>query len=466
MRGNHVMQRLMRLNILPILCALSFLAGTGSAKAQEFAQGMSDPRIIALSGLGGAYSGLVGAGVGLLSRKPQYGLQAGEFILQPRFFLESDYRSNFFRQDSRNAESVGVFTLHVRPGVALFNPQYDLVAFSFSTDLDVFLPFGDDIVSSQTNLGARAQIAAAFFPKSSFTLTLYDRFDRQIWMRPLLDRNANRNHNVAGADLSLRPGGRAIDFNLGYAFDINRFDNIGFLDTDAHRLRFLTSWRFYPQTVAFLESTLVATNYRKTLSDSERERAGNFVDGMPLKVYAGLSGHVTERIAIVLRLGYGNSFLDRGDDNYESFVGQLQGTYRFGADSALHLGVMRDFELAAFGGYFGTMRAYTEFSQRIGDLVDLNLDFSLDVRDYGVWEAPAFESGTQVVQPGTLDANRHEKWLRAGLALDFDISRLFGISAGYRFEALISDFVILTNNTVNYVGFADHRVFASLNLRY
>jgi hypothetical protein len=456
----------MRFQLLQTLTFVALLATAQVGRAQDFVQGLSDPRIISLSGLGGAYSGFVGAGIGLLSRKPQFGIEAGEFILQPRFFLESEYRSNFFRQDSRNADAVGALTLHVRPGVALFNPQYDLVAFSFGTDLDVFLPFGEGAVSNQTNIGARAQISAAFFPKSNFTLTLYDRFERQIWMRPIVDRNANRNHNVAGVDLSLKPGGRALDFNLGYAFDINRFDEIGFLDTDTHRFRFLTSWRFFPQTFAFIESTLALTDYRKELTDSETQRAGNYVDGAPFKVFGGLSGHLTERLAIVLRLGYGNSFLSRGADNYESFVGQAQVSWRFSPHSVLHVGAMRDFDLAAFGGYVGIMRAYTEFSQRIGELVDLNIDFSYDVRDFGVWEAPAFETGNTVIQPGTLDTNRHEKWLRAGLGFDFDISRLFGITAGYRFEALISDFVILTNTRVNYVGFSDHRVFASLNLRY
>lgn len=451
-----------RLFLAALVCAP---AVAPDARAQEFAQGMADPRIISLSGIGGGYSGFVGAGVGLLSRKPQYGIEAGEFILQPRFFLEGEYRSNFFRQDSRNADAVGAFTMHVRPGVALFNPQFDNVAFSFSTDLDVFLPFGDEQVSSQTNLGARAQIAAAFFPKSVFSLTLYDRFERQIWMRPLIDRNANRNHNVAGVDLALRPGGKALDFNLGYAFDIMRFDEISFLDTDTHRFRFMSSWRFYPMTYAFLESTLGLTSYTRDTTTSENERIGNFVNGTPFRAYAGLSGHLSERIALVVRLGYGNSFLERGED-YSSFIGQVQFSYRFSPHSVLHLGVSRDFELAVFGGQMGFMRAYTEFSQRIGEMVGLNLDFSYDAREFGQWEAPVFESGNQAIQPGTLDANRAEQWIRAGVSFDFDISRLFGVTAGYRFEALVSDFVILTSSRVAYVGFSDHRVFASLNVRY
>jgi len=439
--------------------------GSLDARSQEFAQGLTDPRIISLSGAGAGYSGFVGAGVGLMSRRPQFGIEAGDFILQPRFFLETEYRTNFFRQDSRNGAAVGALTLHARPGFALFNPKFDKVAFSFSTDLDAFLPFGDETVSKQTNLGARSQIAATFFPKSALSFTLYDRFERQIWMRPLVAVNANRNHNVAGIDIALRPGGRALDFNLGYAFDIMRFDEISFLDTDTHRLRFMSSWRFYPQTYTFLESTLALTSYTRSNTTSEDGRIGNFVNATPFKIYTGLSGHISERLALIVRLGYGNSLLARGDD-YSSFIGQVQLSYRFSPNSVVHVGVSRDFELAAFGGYMGIMRAYTEFSQRIGDLVDFNLDFGYDSRQFGKWEVPTFQSGEQVLQPGTLDDTRHESWIRAGFSLDFNITRLFGITAGYRLDTLVSDFVILTNSRVNYVGYVDHRVFASLNLRY
>ena len=119
------------------------------ASAQNFEQGLRDPRLISPAGLGPVYSGLTGAGVGLLSKKPAYGVLAGDFILQPRFFLEGSYNSNFFRIDDRNGDAEGVFTTHIRPGVALFNP---LLYCQHENAIVILIAFG---VSSRISLARR-----------------------------------------------------------------------------------------------------------------------------------------------------------------------------------------------------------------------------------------------------------------------------------------------------------------------
>jgi len=446
------------------LAAVVTLA-TPTAHAQQFEQGLGDPRVISPAGLGPRYSGLVGAGVGLLSKKPRFGVMAGEFVIQPRFFLEGEYRSNFFRQDSRNGEAQGVFALHVRPGVALFNPEFDNVALSVGLDLDVFLPLtGGEEATDQTNVGGRAYLSAAFFPKKAFTLTLHEKFERTLWMRPQVTTNGNQNRNIIGIDASFHPGGRALDFTLGYAFDLLRYDDIERIDSDEHHLRFLASWRFYPMTYAFLESTMTISRYLNPVAESA-QNPGNFVPGTPLKVYAGLSGYVTERLSVLARAGYGNSLLER-DEGFSSFIGQLQVSWRFSPNTIAHVGVARDFELAVLGGYYDYIRPYVEFTQRIGDLVDLNLDFAYDLRHFGPWTPAPVVTGGETIQPTTSDAERSEGAIRAGLMLDFDITRLFGATLGYRYDSVISDYAITSSGVTNFVAYDDHRLFATLNLRY
>lgn len=447
------------------VCAVALVAAfASSASAQQFEQGWSDPRIISPAGLGPRYSGLVGAGVGLLSRKPRYGLTAGEFILQPRFFLESEYRSNFFRVDSRTQDAEGAFALHVRPGIAVFNPDYNNVAMSLGLDLDVFVPFGEAKISDQTNLGGTVRLAVAFFPRSAFTVTLHESFDRSLWMRPQITTNANRNHNVIGADFSFHPGGRALDFTLGYAYDLVRYDDIGRIDSDSHRLRFLGSWRFYPMTYAFLESTLDFNSYSAE-SESDAAASGNLVPGSPFRIYAGLSGYVTERLSLLARVGYGNSMLDR-DDNFSSFVGMLQASWRFGPRTVLHVGLARDYDTAPLGGYVDYIRPYAAFTQRFGELAELNIDFSYDFRSYGAWQPTAVDVGDESVTPVVSDRNRSEQMIRAGVLIDFDITRLLGVTIGYRYDSIISDYSITTNGVTNFTAYDDHRLFATLNLRY
>ena len=444
------------------IAAVAFVvAALPGAHAQTFEQGLGDPRIISPAGLGPSYSGLLGAGIGLVSKKPRFGLQAGEFVIQPHFFLESEYRTNFFRVDARNGEAEGAFSLHARPGVALFNPEFDTVAFSLGLDVDAFIPIGNDNAAKQTNAGGKAQMSVAFFPKKAFTLTLFDTFDRTLWMRPQIGSNANRNHNVAGIDLGFHPGGRALDFTLGYAYDLVRYDEIAKINTDNHNIRLLGSWRFYPMTYAFLESMVTIAGYTEDPSAAEAKATGNFVPGTPVKVYLGLSGYITERLAVLARAGYGNSLLDSGE-NFNSFIGQLQVSWRFGPKSILHVGVARDFEMAPLGGFSQYFRAYTQFSQRIGELVDLNIDFAYDLRSYGLWQ-PAQTSGTVTI---VSDPNRAEHWIRAGALVDFDISRIFGATLGYRYDRVLTDFQIQSSGIVNFVGYEDHRLFATLNLRY
>jgi len=441
------------------------ILGVGStAGAQQFEQGWSDPRLISPAGLGPRYSGLLGAGVGLLSKKPRFGVSAGEFILQPRFFLESEYRTNFFRVDSREATPEGAFSLHVRPGVALFNPDYNDVAMSLGVDLDVFVPTGPKRVSDQTNIGGVARLSVGLFPRSALSLTLHETFERTLWTRPQITTNANRNHNVIGADFAFHPGGRALDFTLGYAYDLESYDDIDRLDSDTHFLRFLGSWRFYPMTYAFLESTLAFHGYARRTSE-DLAATGNLVGGSPFRGYAGLSGFVTERLAVLIRGGYGNSFLDRGE-NFSSFIGMLQASWRFSPRTVLHAGIARDFEEAPLGGFVTFVRPYLALTQRFGELAELSVDFAYDMRSYGAWQPPDVDVQGATVTPVASNAHRSERAIRAGVLLDFDLTRLFGLTIGYRYDSVVSDFSISTGGEGNFVGYDDHRVFASLNLRY
>jgi len=443
------------------------LLGVTPASAQHFEQGLRDPRVMSPVGLGPTYSGLTGAGVGLLSKKPKYGVMAGDFIIQPRLFAEGSYRSNFFRVDTRNDDPEGALTFHIRPGVALFNPQFDKVAVSLGLDVDVFVPMGEEQVTDQTNVGGNVKLAVALFPKSALTLTLNEHFNRTIWMRPTVTSNANRNWNRVGADLSFHPGGRALDFTLGYAYDLISYDELGDLDHDQHNLRFLASWRFYPMTYTFLEATVGFLDYKRTVTDDEEARSGNYVPGTPVKVYAGLSGYVTERLALLVRAGYGNSLLDRDPEDFSSFVGQLQASYRFSAKTVIHAGVARDFELTPLGGYMDYTRVYASFTQRLGELAEIHADFAYDIRHFGEWTPAQVTFGDDItVTPTASDAERGEDFIRAGVLIDFDVSRLFGVTVGYRYEGILSDFSISDSGRSRFVAYDDHRVYASLNLRY
>ena len=427
------------------------------------------------------YSGPVGSGLGLMD-VPDYGVKLGEFVIQPRFFVEGTWQSNFLRVDTRTtgqSGETGVFALHLRPGLAVFNPTYDIVAVALGIDADVFVPLtSDKDLLSHTNVGIRAHGSATFFPKGVMSFSLVERFDRQIYTSPSQIRShANVNRNSLGADVSLHPGGRAIDVSVGYRWLIDRFDEIKRLDHDTHRFTLNGSWRFYPNTYVFVQGAFDLSSWSHKASAAEKAAIGNYVPGMPLKVYAGLSGYVTDRLSLLVRLGYGNSLLDQkrqAPPDFSSFVGQVQGSYKFTPRTMLHLGAMRDFDLVALGGYRAFWRAFLSFEQQIADIALVHLDFQYDRRDYGRWD-PAQNPNMPTVTISRTHRNRQDDALRAGALVDFNIVQMFGISLGYRYEGVLTDFATIATNSdpaaatptaTTYHGYHDHRVFLSANLRY
>jgi hypothetical protein len=465
------------------LLAAAALLGLVAAPVAARAAWGDGARIISPAGMGPQYTGFTGATLGLGSEDaPSYGVRVGDFVLLPRLFVMGTYTSNFFRVDERtlsgrgNATETGAFLLQLRPGVGLYNPNFTKVALSMALDADIYLPLtGGEAATDQMNVGGTATVDATFFPKGALTFSLHELFQRDIWMRATAERgNANRNHNSAGATVSLHPGGGALDFSLGYRFEIDRYDQISVIDRDAHALRFMGSWRFYPLTYLFLESSFSLADYPNRPADASTI-AGNYVSGMPFKVYAGLSGYLTERLSVLVRAGYGNSFLneDTASDNFESFIGLLQVSYRFTERTILHVGAARDYEMYVFGGYRTFVRGYLSLSQRIAELATINIDGSFDWRQYGTWSPYPYEvsgTGGVVVTPVPSAADRGDYRVRAGLMADFNVHRLFGITVGYRLDWVISDYnittVLPTAFTQQFLGYQEHKAYVSLNLRY
>ena len=447
-----------------LMAGMATLLVVISGHAHASSKDLPDPRVISAAELGAMHTGITGAGRGLPSRTPNFGFEAGIFVIQPRFLLEGAFSTNFFKVDADNpgVDTTGVFSFHLRPGLAIFNPSYDWLAFQFKTDLDVLLPVsGKDEVTRQTNVGLVADLTLNFFPREMLSFAIFETFRRDLLVRPLSGSTAaHRNHNSVGADISFHPGGQALDFTLGYRFKVQRFDELTDYDTNHHDIKLVASWRFLPLNYAFFETDFEVYQY----TSRQGLNPGNYADGMPLKLYLGFSGYLTERIAVLARAGFGHSLLEGNSEDFVSFIGQAEATFRFSPRTALTLGVSRDFQLAAAGGQMGFVRAYTSFEQAIGDIVLIHADFQFDYRVFGFWQPDIAPGATAAAT--TSDGRRKSFYLTAGLLADFNISRVFGASVGYRFEGDITDFAISSGGTALRQGYQDHRVYATLNLRY
>jgi hypothetical protein len=305
--------------------------------------------------------------------------------------------------------------------------------------------------------------------------------------------------------MTFHPGGGALVFELGYDWEVVLYDALAAMDDNQHKLRFMTSWRFLPMNYAFLEATVGIQSYLEDITAAEVGAVGNRIPGMPLRVYGGFSGYLTNRIAVMLRVGYGNSLLASGED-FSSFIGDMRISFRFTSRTALHVGGGRSFNLAALGGYLDVTRAYVSFEQSLADLVLLHADVGFDYQIYGDWEptnarSDGAESGSsfltcsRAVLEGSSPSGgfsiadcdtksalaRQDYVLSAGLLADFEISRWFGLSLGYRFHMDLTDFGVesvsfqdfgggivdtVAEASTAFQGYMDHRVFLTFNLRY
>jgi hypothetical protein len=462
-------------HVVALAVALCVLAQTSVSYAHNFR--LIDPRASSPAQLGYRYTGLVESGLAV-KEAVDYGFKAGEFIIQPRFFVETAYTTNFFHADTRDAEEQGLFTLSLRPGLAVFNPNYDLVSITTKVDAEVRIPLTEDEAAfSQLDVGVNASASALFFPKGVVSFELKEFFERTLWVTPPAGiRKSNRNRNELGGKVSFHPGGRALELSLGYTWRWQRYDDVDVYDRDEHHVNLLASWRFYPLTYAFIEGTFDAVNY---VTARNEEEVGNHVSAMPVRVYAGVSGFITERFALMVRLGYGNSLLDNGDpadalvasEDYNHMIGQVQGTYRFTPKTVLHVGAARNFRPVALGALMSFWRAYMAFEQGIADIVLIHADFQYDRRDFGAWD-PA-DTDANVLSSSTPE--RQEDVLRARLLVDIDISRIFGLTVGYQFQGILSDYLTCqgaqpcteqSSQSKQHYGYLDHRVFLSANIRY
>ena len=429
----------------------------------------------------GAYSGVTQTGEGLPNTRPKFGIRAGDFVVQPRLFIESMYSSNFFREDDRNVNSEisDVMALHLRPGLAIYNPGFTNVAFSLAADADGHFPLGDEErVKAQQDLGGDVHGKLNLFPKRALSMALNGRFKRELWTRPSSGTgSADRNDVTAGANLAFHPGGRALEMKLGYTLNMVTYDDLASQNTDSHRLSLQTSWRFYPLSYLILDATMRMVEYHDGDESDGLAADGYHVEGSPWKVLGGMNGYFSDRLAFRIRGGYADTNLDAGE-GYTGAIADVRMTYRFSVKSVWHLGYNLDAETAALGGFYSFHRGYTSFEQSLGKLGRFHVDFSVDSRSFGAYR-PAnstFEDqdgNEQIVLIEASSPNREDLMMRAGLVMDFDFSRLFGLTLGYRYEASISDYFTTSTPQIAdgesqdfFAGFEDHRVLLTLNLRY
>ena len=215
---------------------------------------------------------------------------------------------------------------------AIFRPglEVDVPGSSFSLNLRGLLTitqfFGTGTIPSDTTYGG--SVGATMQLGSEQSVVSF-KLQNQVVRTPTYfdepgtiaadERRFRQWFNDGTARLTFRPGGRALELDLGYR------NRLSFYDTNANNLPqgqqhgglFEARWRFLPKTVLMFHgdvSTFIVGNDPRP----EEQRTS---EGTPIHVYVGAIGQVTPRLQAELTAGYGDTLTKDSERNIRGPIG-------------------------------------------------------------------------------------------------------------------------------------------------
>ncbi|NUN14737.1 MAG: hypothetical protein HUU55_13990 [Myxococcales bacterium] len=388
------------------------------------------------------------------------GLRVGEFRFSPRAEILGGYDNNLFYDAFNDArEPARVALLDLSAGIQIENPDYQ----DFHVNLDasgtyhrVFSPSAS-LNDAQSSFGGDLLFLAEFFPKSILSFGVFDVFKHTIDAPNYSsERTFNRLFNKVGATVAFHPGnssGRgALDVELGYAYEINRFVDFERLDHDAHDFDLLLTWKFFPKTALVVDGNLRLENW--SVQDEQRGRT----DSMPFRILGGVNGFVTKQIALQARVGFGQGFYSSGTD-IQTVLGKVVLTWTPANTSIFSVGYDRDFVQSYYANFYSFDRFSASIKQRFWNRLEIRADAAFSWLDYAKFDPSGISVLYDVAQPYVVvnEANRGESAVDAGISVEVVVINYLSVYLSYNFRQLFSDFEMYTS-TDNVLGAGDQLV--------
>jgi hypothetical protein len=321
---------------------------------------------------------------------------------------------------------------------------------------------GEDAVQQQRALEVDAGLLLKYAPSRLIALQLTNDYARQVTARnfqvvpgsgALPDDTLSRNLNRLAASMKLSPGGGRLAIELGYALNLDAFEDEGFYRNNRlfHEIFLRGSYKLLPKTAILVEAIQQFYDYYEV--DAIASALDN-VSSKPLRVYAGFSGLITPRLSVLAKIGYGNSFYDSNDD-FSSVLAKAELGYQIGPTARAKLGYERRFDDSFFGNFFADHIVYAGYDHQIAQRFLLHFN-----GDYRYRTFDGFPGG---VDP--LDANM----LTLGAGFDYQIKDWVYVGIGYDLQ--LQDFT--EGSTIGGVGtvvglndFTRHQVYGKVGVSY
>lgn len=403
------------------------------------------------------------------------GIRTGDVVIHPSAWVAGGYDSNVFLESSEDASAINdAMVLNVGGGVGLrnrnprrvdlrLNGQFTYRHFTAINELD---PAASDLVSSRNAISdARADVFAGFNPHGSVSLELLDDF-RYTERPPYSERQGlvassrvdgsptaivgfEKIDNAAGADVVFRPGSgdagaRALELRLGYRFRLIRFidaTEVGAAraNLNAHELRMLGKWRFLPKTALELDVQYHVNDFAETSVDTgfgSLELAPTR-DGTPLWAWLGLRGLVTQRLSLVLRAGYGNSFNEVGE-SFSGLLARVELQYTIEPTLTARLGYTHGASPSAFANFVTSDRVFASLELHVGELTLMGRG-EYGYYNYSTSGAPSFREGGSP-EGALVTPERSDPVVRATASAGYNLRDWLAVRAEWTLESNLTDY--------------------------
>ncbi|OGQ77687.1 MAG: hypothetical protein A2289_06380 [Deltaproteobacteria bacterium RIFOXYA12_FULL_58_15] len=366
------------------------------------------------------------------------GFKVGDGRLHPYLQVDSRFVANPGRQSGGGTNDV---VLVARPGLDFVLPS-DALDFKLNGDVEwrQYMNVGDEDTSKLSTLMGQAALDAQINKQGAVGFGLHERFQRTADPgNQTVTARLLRVTNDAGLGIDLRPGGGALVFSPSYNFIYERYDRPESeadpgtylqdpenLDSMTHLPKLRASWKFLPKTALFVEAEGQLTVYPNAAVDTN-------VDTNIFLAQVGAAGSVTQKIALLLKAGYGGTFISAdnlgADANFNSVVGQAEFNYLASETMRFRAGALRTVKATPLFKYFDLVRGYVGYDQTFGAFqVGAKLSY-----DYMIF-ATAVSGPTSDRNDGNFQAElslayRATEWLTVSLTERAD-SRSSDYSAG------------------------------------
>lgn len=342
------------------------------------------------------------------SRAEGPGIRVGDFELHPGLGVEVGYDSNLYYSDDTTTPAVdsGILraTAHLliatrgaqRRSEGEGTPGGDEESARTQPPVTFrggisgsFYAFFNDL--DRSNMELDASLALSVLPGRTFSFDLSNEFGRSI--RPFtenFDRSVSyaRIQNDAGVRLNFATTGDVFRVTAGYNFRLNFFEEEQFQygNRFQHVISLQETFRFLPQTAIFHDTTVNVLDYFGPMDGPVLTN-----DGVLLRTRVGLNGAFTSNFSVLAAAGYAAGFYSDTftyDQEYESFVAQVEARWKITDNTRLNFGYDRDFQPSFIGNFYRQDRGYANFQTIIDGAFLLGVEASFGYYEFGAIVLP------------------------------------------------------------------------------